>query len=70
MANRNGPCMRLWTLLETCLMLRFRVKWEGYDEADDDTWEPLWHLSHCPERVDESYARIQITPTCPSRIVI
>ncbi|KAK9489064.1 hypothetical protein V1508DRAFT_429211 [Lipomyces doorenjongii] len=31
----------------------FRVKWEGYANANEDTWEPMWHLSNCPEKIDE-----------------
>ncbi|KAJ8101622.1 hypothetical protein POJ06DRAFT_290046 [Lipomyces tetrasporus] len=33
--------------------LYFHVKWEGYDDESANTWEPMWHLSNCPEKVDE-----------------
>ncbi|KAK9234424.1 hypothetical protein V1525DRAFT_391453, partial [Lipomyces kononenkoae] len=31
----------------------FHVKWEGFDDESEDTWEPIWHLSNCPEKIDE-----------------
>ncbi|KAL1982820.1 hypothetical protein VTN96DRAFT_880 [Rasamsonia emersonii] len=42
--------------------IRFRVRWEGCDE-EEDTWEPFWHLTNCPERLDEF---IRTHPDCPA----
>ena len=31
----------------------FLVKWEGYDDEDDNTWEPEAHLTTCPKLMQE-----------------
>jgi hypothetical protein len=30
----------------------YLVRWQGH-ASEDDSWEPVEHLAHCPERVAE-----------------
>lgn len=31
----------------------YQVKWAGYDDPDDNTWEPLKNLTSCQKKIDE-----------------
>jgi hypothetical protein len=39
----------------------YLVRWQGHALADD-SWEPVEHLAHCPERRAENEA---VAPRCP-----
>ncbi|KAK9318717.1 hypothetical protein V1517DRAFT_334823 [Lipomyces orientalis] len=47
--------------------LYFQVKWEGYADDTDNTWEPMWHLSNCPEKIDEFIRTHPNHPALPIR---
>lgn len=41
----------------------YRVKWEGYNEI---SWEPLEHLSNCPELIEQFEADLKVKEPTPS----
>ncbi|KAK9381190.1 uncharacterized protein V2V93DRAFT_379848 [Kockiozyma suomiensis] len=38
--------------------LLYYVKWEGYDEESDNTWESVSNLDGCKELLDEYHAKV------------
>ena len=46
--------------------LYYHVKWIGYDNPDELTWEPYTNLVHCQELID-SYFRSLNIPKPPDK---
>ena len=44
--------------------LYYYVKWAGYDNVEDMTWEPYYNLENCTELIDQ-YFRTQNIPKPP-----
>ena len=36
-----------------CPELRYKIKWKGYENPRDQTWEPLVNLRNIPEMVSD-----------------
>lgn len=50
--------------------LKFKVRWKGYDDPSEDTWEPIEGLSHCQDHIQDfvrSGYKSKILP-CPGDV--
>nr|GEZ14099.1 DNA (cytosine-5)-methyltransferase CMT2 isoform X3 [Tanacetum cinerariifolium] len=50
--------------------LKFKVRWKGYDDPSEDTWEPIEGLSHCEDHIQDfvrSGYKSKILP-CPGDV--